>query len=291
MSQSETASPPAGVPTWKQRYWDWQARRNREQQATQLRRRLAALRRQADRTPRFQPGTIRLDGLAIHYDDLLSLYMEYKHIFGWGIYDFTSAAARPRVLDCGAHIGLNLLRCKVQHSDARVVAFEPDPRALEFLERNIAVNELTDVEVVPAALSTAHGMSQFVADGKDGGKLVDAAGQNLQAVRTVPLSAYLAEPVALLKMNIEGAELDVLQEAGAHLHMCEHIVLEYHGFPEVGQRLHEILALLDGCGFRYVVNHFDYETNPGTQPPFEIAETTRFVLLIAATRLWEPKVR
>jgi FkbM family methyltransferase len=287
MSQNPPVSLPSPpTPTWKQRYWAWHGRRRRAQRDAQMQRRLAALRRQAQAAPRFHPGTLRLDGLTIHYDDLLSLYMEYKHIFAWGIYDFRPATPRPRVLDCGAHIGLSALRFKQLAPDARIVAFEPDPPALERLQRNLADNDITDVEIVPAALATGAGESHFVADGTDGGALTANANAATQTVRTVKLSDYLDEPVALLKMNIEGAETAVLREAADRLHRCDQVILEYHGFPEVGQHLHEILALLDACGFRYLLHHFDHETNRAVQPPFDIREGTRFFTLVAATRLW-----
>ena len=93
------------------------------------------------------------------------------------------------------------------------------------------------------------------------------------------LSDYLDEPVDLLKMNIEGAEWDVLRAAAPKLHNVRQMVIEYHGFPECGQKLHDILALLDECGFRYLIHHFDYETNVRSRPPFRIDQSTRFFQL------------
>jgi FkbM family methyltransferase len=282
------AAPPA--PAWRGQYWKLRGRSRKALRELALRRRLKGLRRRALAAPRFQPGSLRLDGYQVHYDDLLSLYMEYKHIFAWGIYDFRPVGPRPLVLDCGSHLGLSVLRFKRLVPDCRIIAFEPDPNARALLARNIGDNKLADVQVIPAALAAERGTRDFVADGADGGALTrggsPGAGSCSQAVPAVVLSDYLAEPVELLKMNIEGAEVEVLREAAPRLHNVRQLVVEYHGFPECGQRLHEILALLDACGFRYVLHHFDYETNAAVRPPFRIRGQTRFCLLIAATRLW-----
>jgi FkbM family methyltransferase len=281
-------SAPAG-PTWRAHYWKLRGRGRKALRDLALARRLRNLRRRALAAARFQPGCIRLDGYRVHYDDLLSLYMEYKHIFAWGIYDFRPRTPNPLVLDCGSHIGLSILRFKQLRADSRVIAFEPDPDVLALLRRNIEVNGLKDVQVVPAALAGARGTGRFVADGADGGTLVrgDFTSPTARVVQTVALADYLDEPVELLKMNIEGAEWDVLRAAAGRLHNVRQIVLEYHGFPECGQKLHDILKLLDGCGFRYVLHHFDYETNGAVRPPFRVDAQTRFFVLIAATRLWE----
>ena len=285
---SGSGSAPAGS-AWRRHYWKLRGRGRKALRDLALVRRLRNLRRRALAAERFRPGQLRLDGYRIHYDDLLSLYMEYKHIFAWGVYDFRPRSPQPLVLDCGSHIGLSVLRFKRLVPDCRVIAFEPDPVVLTLLRKNIAANGLTDVQVVPAALAGQRGTERFIADGADGGTLARGghAPPAARIVPTVPLSDYLHEPVELLKMNIEGAEWDVLREGAGLLHNVRQLVVEYHGFPECGQRLHDILALLDACGFRYVLHHFDYETNGAVRPPFRVDGQTRFFLLIAATRVWE----
>lgn len=250
-----------------------------------MRTRLSRLRRRARSAIRMAPGVIRLDDYRIAYDDLLALYFEYKHIFAWGIYDFSPSSPRPTVIDGGSHIGLSVLRFKRICPDCRVVAFEPSAEVRGLLEQNISHNGLTDVNVVPAALAATAGHSQFIDSAGDGGTLVGAAaaGETRQ-VKTVRLSDYLDRPVEMLKLNIEGSECDVLHEAEGKLDCVRRMVVEYHGFAESGQTLHRILALLDRAGFRYMVHHFDHETNPSVAPPFRPRAATRFFLLIAAER-------
>jgi predicted O-methyltransferase YrrM len=87
-----------------------------------------------------------------------------------------------------------------------------------------------------------------------------------------------------LKMNIEGAELDVLTEISDKLHYINEMVIEYHSFDNSNQMLHKILDLLNQNGFMYLINDFDGETNPAVRTPFKLGENTRYFLLIYAKR-------
>lgn len=242
---------------------------------------LRKLRASALATPRYQPGEVSLDGLAIRYVDLLSVYMEYKDIVGQGIYSFEATNDRPRILDGGGYIGLSALTFKRKHSHARLTCFEPDPAMFEVLGHNLRSNGFGDVELVQAALAAGDGEVAFEPDQADGGRIGEGGGE---VVPTVRLSSYLDEPIDFLKLNIEGQELPVLQEAGDRLANVREMVLEYHGWADGEQRLGPILDLLDDRGFRYLVNHFDYETNGAVRPPFEITKETTWFALVYARR-------
>jgi hypothetical protein len=101
------------------------------------------------------------------------------------------------------------------------------------------------------------------------------------------LSDYLDEPVDFLKLNIEGEELPVLQEAAASgkLRNVREMVLEYHGWPDGEQHLGDILNLLDRHGYRYLVHDFDAETCGTSKPPFHLTPETAWFCLVYARRL------
>jgi FkbM family methyltransferase len=243
---------------------------------------LRRLRRQALVTPRRQPGETQIDGFSVRYLDLLSLYMEYKDLFAARIYHFNSESSSPRVIDGGGFIGMSVLYTKKTHPGARITCFEPDPDIHAVLRRNVEFNGLRDVELVQAGLAGAGGSAAFLPDGADGGRVVEEGGT--REVQTVPLSSYLEEPVDFMKLNIEGMELPVLEEAAGRLQQIRELVIEYHGWPGQPQRLGPLLDVLDQSGFRYLVNHFDYETNAALRPPFSLDRETRWFALVYARR-------
>ncbi len=231
---------------------------------------------------RFGRWAVRFHGLTIRCRDLLAFYTAAKDIFLQGIYDFDAVKPDPVVIDGGGHIGLFTLYVKQKYPNARITAFEPDAESLALLEANIALNGWTDVTVVPAGLYAKDGTVQFGSDHSDGSSIFSKEADH--SIPVARLGPYLASSVDFLKLNIEGAELDVLEDVADALRQVREMVIEYHGFPEIGQRLHPILSILDRSGFRYLVHDFDHQTNPATKPPFRADASTRFFLLIYARR-------
>ena len=115
------------------------------------------------------------------------------------------------VYDIGANVGAYAVlaaRCC-----AAVHAFEPDLDNLLRLRRNIALNHFKNCTVIPAAAGAKDGTANF-AVGKDAcvGRL-DPTGA--LAVRCVSLDSYAVEHESpdLIKMDIEGGEVEALQGA------------------------------------------------------------------------------
>ncbi|VVM06511.1 FkbM family methyltransferase [Methylacidimicrobium tartarophylax] len=149
-------------------------------------------------------------------------------------YEFVSANPAPRILDCGANVGLATLFFKVSYPRSRIDAFEADPNLVTLLERNIRGNELSDVNVHCCALARGEGEIDFYrnetyttcgsvqADLWGGGKSV--------RVKARRLSEWIGDEVDFLKMDIAGGETEVIAElfkSGALARVREAVV-EYH---------------------------------------------------------------
>lgn len=209
--------------------------------------------------------------------------MQYKDEFVQGIYSFQALRHDPLIIDAGSNVGMSILYFKHLYPHARVIGFEPDPAIFNILAENLSRNKITGVELVNAGLSAADGETCFTSDGQAGGQLV-ASGD--VRVRMERLSRHLGVPVDFLKMNIEGAELDVLTEAAEKncLKNVRELVLEYHGWPREEQKLGKILNLLAEQGFRYLIHDFDAETCGASKPPFRLSADTTWFCLVYAKR-------
>lgn len=227
---------------------------------------------------------IEFEGLTVRVTDGPNFYMQYKDEFVQGIYHFEAVRKAPRILDGGANMGMSSLCWKRAYPEAEIIAFEPDPAIFALLQENVAANGLTGVELVNAGLGPQAGRFDFHSDHSAGGqiRLVD----NAKGVRVERLSDYLDRRVDLLKLNIEGLELDVLREAAeaGRLGAVEQMVFEYHGWPGQPQRLGELLVLLEREGFRYLLHDFDAETCSATKPPFRLRRGTTWFCLVYARR-------
>jgi hypothetical protein len=112
----------------------------------------------------------------------------------------------------------------------------------------VARNGLKDVQLVQAALAAREGVLTFYSDGKYGSCLAEhrpadiPPGWTRYEVPCVRLRDYLVEPVDFLKMNIEGAEWEVLEDSADSLRKVREMVVEYHHLPGLPRTLHKILG-------------------------------------------------
>lgn len=121
--------------------------------------------------------------------------------------------------DVGANIGTFSLVAAAAGVRA-VHAYEPAPRAREWLARNTALNGLADrVDIHPVAVSDVDGWVGFT-EGLDIANHVtgQAAPDDSQAVRCVRLDSVIdGSTPFFLKIDVEGHELEVLAGADALL--------------------------------------------------------------------------
>jgi len=125
------------------------------------------------------------------------------------------AAIRPGdiVFDIGANVGFyTLLAARGVGSGGRVVAFEPEPKNVELLRSHVRINRLSNVEVIPAAVSRDTGPARFQRGGSGATGALSTSGElQVDAVSLDDLFAAGRIPApALIKMDIEGGEHQAL---------------------------------------------------------------------------------
>jgi FkbM family methyltransferase len=127
------------------------------------------------------------------------------------------------VLDVGANLGpYTLLFGQWVGPSGHVHAFEPAPAARDGLIRHVRLNDLeARVTVWPEAMSRDDGTAVFLADGTRGDNRLaphDSMPVAGMEIRTTSIDAFChrvpCRP-AMIKVDVEGAELDVLRGARA----------------------------------------------------------------------------
>jgi hypothetical protein len=59
--------------------------------------------------------------------------------------------------------------------------------------------------------------------------------------------------IDFFKMDIEGAEVEVIKDCDYYLNKIQHIFIEYHSFVNSEQQLDVLLNILTKNGFRYFI--------------------------------------
>lgn len=170
-------------------------------------------------------------------------------------YKFDTKTDVPLILDCGANIGLSAIYFKRLYPNSRVIAFEADKDIANILKENLTTFGYTDVEIVPKAVWTEETTLHFQSDGAVGGKVVeDTNTEKTTDIEAVRLKDYLVNStVNFLKIDVEGAEYEILKDCRDELHKIENIFIEYHSFLKDEQKLDEILLMLKEAGFKYYI--------------------------------------
>lgn len=201
------------------------------------------------------PGIGRFQGKPFHFTDGLGFLGCIKELFKEECYFFESKNEAPYIIDCGAYIGLSVYYFKTLFPNASVLAFEADPATFEVLSKNIAGQQLSKVEVFNKAVwDKETELTFFAGNSMSGSLVVDALNkQNPIKVKTARLKDFLNRPIDFLKLDIEGAEVEVLRDIRNDLTQVERIFFEYHSIAGKDQALGELLEILTQAGFRYYI--------------------------------------
>lgn len=174
-------------------------------------------------------------------------------------------------LDVGANIGLHtVVLARAVGPEGRVVAFEPDPDNLALLRRNIELNELSNVVVVPKAMSNVRGMVRIFESPKNRGAIslspqnVEGSGSSLESVEVeagtidVELRDFKL-PISVVKIDVEGAEPLVLSGMQEVMERNRSMAIVFEFLPRFVQSFGvepvEFLRGLEGQGFELYLIH------------------------------------
>jgi FkbM family methyltransferase len=181
--------------------------------------------------------------------------MDSNTVFGYYLHTFEPRTAELLLgsgggdvfIDVGANVGQYCIPLSRQFR--RVIAVEPNPTALEVLRQNLRRNGIVNIEIVPLAVAQKKGRVML----RRGGFLttwsIRRPGEAGVEVASVPLDDVMKdiEKVDLLKVDIEGAENDVLMSSSCLDKVRTLSVSVTH------TSMREILPRLETAGFRMTV--------------------------------------
>lgn len=150
------------------------------------------------------------------------------------------------IFDIGANVGYYvLIEAALMKGSGKIVAIEPAPSSIENLRKNLAINSLTNVEVISGAVSDVHGVKNLFLSNKSNWHTLEevrqSPAQSSFSGECIPVETFTVSDVVknhglpdLIRMDVEGHEVEILKslldvddiQAGSFAPM---ILFESHG--------------------------------------------------------------
>lgn len=156
------------------------------------------------------------------------------------------------VLDVGANVGSFVLTAASIIAPSVIYAFEPHPRIYRYLVENIELNGLFNVRAINRAAGSINGNIGFTDSKSDVLNRVSRDGEISVLVTTLDEEfKSISGNIALMKIDVEGYEIEVLKGATDLLSRCECLLLEACSSHQTlfGYNTSDLVALLSPLGF------------------------------------------
>lgn len=138
------------------------------------------------------------------------------------------------IFDCGSHIGISLLYFQFKYPNARISAFEPSEENFRLLKVNISENQLTGVTLHRSALGREEMLTKLYRRVNTSStvnfSITKIQNASVEIVPAQRLSSLLPERLSFVKMDVEGAEQEIIDdlETSDSLNRIGEIIIEIH---------------------------------------------------------------
>ena len=178
------------------------------------------------------------------------------------------------VIDIGANIGyFTLIMAKGIRENGKVFSFEPEPKNFELLKKNVEINNYSNVILEKKAIGNKTGTAKlYLADRKNNvfssgmhrifrSDLVSQIADPI-LINIIKLDDYLQDlkfikKIRLIKIDVEGAEFDVLKGMNKILDENKEIkiVMEFssENLEDYGSNAYDVVDFLMNKGFKLSV--------------------------------------
>jgi FkbM family methyltransferase len=172
------------------------------------------------------------------------------------LYQFDSNITSPYIIDCGANVGLSIIYFKKIFPECKILAFEPDPEIFELLKYNIEKFKFKNVSLEKKAVWNSNTVLKFNSTGALGGhiKKEQSENGNLVDVQTIRLKNILErEQIDFLKIDVEGAEKEIIVDIASSLKNVKRIFVEYHRLKDDEFEIGNFISILEDAGFKVFI--------------------------------------
>lgn len=181
-----------------------------------------------------------------------SMHELFEEIYSRKVYNrFYEIQNRDVVIDVGAHVGGFTLKAAKRAVEGRVIAVEPHPFNYKLLTENVKYNRLKNVITVNTALSDHNGTAKLYVSRSISHSIVKHVSEKYLKTPVKKLDSLVDElnikKVNMIKIDAEGAELEILKGSEKTLKKTVHLAIEC---GHTSTELKECSRFLTARGFK-----------------------------------------
>ncbi|HKP33212.1 MAG TPA: FkbM family methyltransferase [Sphingomicrobium sp.] len=154
---------------------------------------------------------------------------DFNHSLAWGREPLNLGFTPRTIVDAGANVGYSVLRFLLEYPEARIVAIEPDAGNLAQIVKNCATYRNLIVE--PHALWT-HRTRLKITNPEEGSNAFQVAEDPNGSITSISIpdiiERHSIDMIDLLKVDIEGSEIEVFSDSDAWLPKVRALLVETH---------------------------------------------------------------
>jgi FkbM family methyltransferase len=161
------------------------------------------------------------------------------------------------VIDVGANCGYySIMAAALAGPEGRVMAVEPQPRLAECIRRSRRVNGFSGLDVVECAVTAKAGEKATLSvlpNDLGGASLTDRGGERIDVLTTnvddLVASEHMGGRLDLIKIDAEGAELDIWHGMGKTIESNPHLAIAMEFNPDRYRKPDAFLREITDAGF------------------------------------------
>ncbi len=243
------------------------------------------LRRQPELPSGSKTASFRFPWGNFEYVNADQLRAQFEEIFIGRQYAFSTDKSTPVIIDCGGNVGLSAVWFKLNYPNCRLTVYEADPDLAEIVQGNLTRAGFDNVPVWRQAVWVANETVAFCKTGNDSGRIVPEGPTYCPAI---DLSERLPDCVDLLKLDIEGAEFQVVSrlcQTGA-IQRIRRLICEFHVWRDKTDDLLRALSQLRGSGMQFSMEAaaVPWIGMADTEAPFEVIKRNYILMEVFAWR-------
>jgi FkbM family methyltransferase len=184
---------------------------------------------------------------------------DFNHSLGSGREPLNLGFTPRVIVDAGANVGYSVLRFLLEYPKARIIAIEPDAGNLAQMVKNCATYRNLIVE--PHALWT-HRTRLSITNPEDGSNAFQVAEDPNGSITSISIpdiiERHSIETIDLLKVDIEGSELEVFSDCEAWLPKVRALLVETHDNLRPGTKKAVQNATEGQMRFKRMVGEYEF---------------------------------